>query len=153
MWNIVLVGLAAIVLTGCTIKPPGSGEVSVIPEAPESLEEKIAKQRFEVIEEIDSVPFAGTVDSWGYFDKQAIWVESSPSRYYMLTFQFPCHDLAFTEIIAIKTRLPQIYKGDKVIIPDRTATDCFIDRIYQLERITRRDENDKNSDEPEEKEP
>ena len=139
MWNKLLSVAALILLAGCTINPPGTGETSVIPQAPESLEEKIAKQRFEVVEEINSVPFAGSLDSWGYFDNKAIWVETRPSRYYMLTLQFPCPDLSFTQSIAIKTRLPQIYKNDEVVIPKRATANCRIDRIFALKRIRKSD--------------
>ncbi len=150
MWNRMLAGLMAVGLAACTINPPGSEqEASVIPEAPESLEENIARHRFEVIEEVDRIPFAGTINSWGYFDNKAIWVETGPNRYYMLTLSFPCHDLRFAESIGIKTRLPQVYRNDQILIPDRNTANCRIDKIYTMQKLAKDDNEGDEGENPE----
>ncbi|WIO73934.1 DUF6491 family protein [Porticoccaceae bacterium LTM1] len=125
---LLVVTLLALVFAGCA----GSNS-NALPQAPESRADKLARQGFTVIEELTGITFPSTLDSWGYIDDKALWVESRPKRYYLITLSFPCRELSFTQEIGFRSRGTQLMKGDDLIVPGPPVRDCQVETIFSME--------------------
>ena len=132
--------LLIVLLAGCAAIDPEAARQAEV-EKQEQRAERIARQGFEVGEQLDRIDFPSFIDSWGYIDDQTIWLESRPRRYYLVTTSFSCPDLAFSRSIGLKSRTGlYLMELDDIITERQSVGHCQIDSIYQMSRQRKKKE-------------
>ena len=85
----------------------------------------------EQIEDIQNYRLSG----WHYVDDEHLIVETEPSRDYLITLRFPCHELMGVEDIGFSNTVGRLTKFDSVVVKSHTGMqrECAIESLYKLE--------------------
>lgn len=120
--------LACAVLTAC----------AGIPETPPpSLSEQLLKLGFRQGGAVATVP-GFSLSGWNYINEEHIVVDNGPGSDYLLTFSFPCRDLAWMDRIGYTTTAGTFGRMDKIVGRHMgMPVNCPVAEIHKLERVER----------------
>ena len=126
MKKILFAGTAMVfglVITGCAGQP----------NQPLTLDEKLAKKGFSDRHEVKSIQNF-QIKGWHRLDNNAITVEASRKRDYLITFTHSCQGLRGSPVIAIDSDAGRVSRFNDIIvrIAPKMHERCRIDRIYEL---------------------
>lgn len=116
---------AALLLSACATTP-----------GYDSNADKLASYRANIVEEVSSIPFSGSVDSWTSLGDSALAVWTSPSRAWLLELQSHCPDLKHAYAIGFDSNDGWINAGfDSVVAVSEPEPriPCRIDSIYRID--------------------
>lgn len=106
------------------------------PSEPESLDQKLAKKDYQVLEEVDRIS-KYDIDGWVYVDDYNVVFQSGPSEEYLLSFRQRCINLRGAQAIAFSTTAGRVMRFDKVVVrslPGSPPEQCLIDRIHRVKK-------------------
>ncbi len=121
--------ISAILLLGaCTSTPPTE----------EPIEDKAARHGFTIGKQVKKINNF-QINSWNMVDRKSAILYVGASRRYLVTTRNPCDGLADTGVISYSTTAGSLTEKDKLLMRRSPAAEriesCFIDAIYELEKI------------------
>jgi hypothetical protein len=88
-------------------------------------------------EEVRRVP-AFEISGWNYIDERHMQIEGGPGRVYLVTFRYPCHELAGADRIGYTDSVGTFGRNDRIVVFEAgRRVDCPVGKLHKLERIDR----------------
>lgn len=123
---------------GIALACAGLAACAGMDEAPvPDLAEELHKRGFRQGEAVATVPgFA--LSGWSHVDDLHIVVDNGPGRDYLLTFAFPCRELAWMDRIGYTTTAGTFGRMDRIVGRSMgMPVNCPVSEIHRLERVER----------------
>lgn len=76
-----------------------------------------------------------SLSGWNYIDDHHILVDSGPGAGYLVTFLFPCRELAWADRIGYTTRAGTFGRMDRILVRDLgRQVSCPVGELHKVER-------------------
>lgn len=100
------------------------------------LRQELELRGYRVIGETTEI-YNYRLNAWSAIDDKHLMIRSGPKEQYLVTFKNNCHDLRTNETIAFSNTGTRLTKFDKAVVmgAGNIPQNCFIESIYQLEKI------------------
>ena len=79
------------------------------------------------------------INGWQHINRQALILDASPTKKYLVTLRKSCHGLIGADLIATTALTATLSRFDSIIVRDHSHTSrhrryCHIDEIYRLNK-------------------